>query len=210
MVRRGGQSSREFRIRRAHDRELRHIQAVETCRLNTNGHVEWVVGTNLDITERKQAEKALRVNEERLRTFAVQLEQLVCERTKELVQSQEQLRAHAMKLNLAEHRERKRLADELHDYLAQLLVFCRLNLGQIKRIGLSPKAEEKVRETEEVLSKALHYSRTLMAELSPPVLQEHGLPAGLRWLGEQMAHRGLTVRVDAGGEIGRASCRERV
>ncbi|MEO7859976.1 MAG: PAS domain S-box protein [Nitrospirales bacterium] len=198
-VRRGGQSSREFRIRRAHDRELRHIQAVETCRLNTNGHVEWVVGTNLDITERKQAEKALRVNEERLRTFAVQLEQLVCERTKELVQSQEQLRAHAMKLNLAEHRERKRLADELHDYLAQLLVFCRLNLGQIKRIGLSPKAEEKVRETEEVLSKALHYSRTLMAELSPPVLQEHGLPAGLRWLGEQMAHRGLTVRVDAGG-----------
>ena len=45
----------------------------------------------------------------------------------------------------------------------------------------------------------MHYSRTLMAELSPPILHEHGLPAGLLWLGEQMARRGLTVRVDAGG-----------
>jgi len=50
-----------------------------------------------------------------------------------------------------------------------------------------------------VLSKALLYSRSLMAELSPPILHDHGLTAGLLWLGEQMARRGLTVRVDTGG-----------
>ena len=199
MVRRGGQSSREFRICRADDREIRHIQSTETIRANAHGQSEWMVGTSLDITDRKQKEEALHASEERFRALADQLEHLVKERTEELVQSQNRLRALATELNLAEHRERKRLADELHDYLAQLLVLCRLNLGQMKRIGLPPKAEEKVRETEEVLSKALHYSRTLMAELSPPVLHEHGLPAGLRWLGEQMARRGLTVRVDAGG-----------
>ncbi len=151
-----------------------------------------------DITVRKQAESALRESEERLRSFAWQLEHLVEERTQELVQSQDRLRALATELNLAEQRERKRLACELHDYLAQLLVLCRLNLGQVRRAGLPPKGEETVRETEEVLNQALNYSRTLMAELSPPVLQEHGLAAGLKWLGEQMQCRGLTVTVDAG------------
>lgn len=58
-VRRLGQSFREFRIRKAGDSDCRHIQAVETIRTNALGQAEWVVGTNLDITERKCAEAAL-------------------------------------------------------------------------------------------------------------------------------------------------------
>jgi PAS domain S-box-containing protein len=150
-----------------------------------------------DITESKRAEAALRESEERLRVFSGQLEQVVQERTEELMQSRDRLRGLATELNLAEQRERKRLAGDLHDYLAQLLVLCRLNLGQLKRKGLSPQLDEMVKETEEVLSKALDYTRTLMAELSPPVLQAYGLPAGLKWLGEQMQRRGLSVTVDA-------------
>jgi CheY-like chemotaxis protein len=56
--------------------------------------------------------------------------------------------------------------------------------------------EGVIKETEDVLNKALTFSRTLMAELSPSVLQDHGLPAGLKWLGEQMQSRGLNVVVD--------------
>ena len=55
-ARHGGRGSREFRIRRGGDGECRHIQAVETVRANPQGQTEWVVGTNLDITERKQME----------------------------------------------------------------------------------------------------------------------------------------------------------
>lgn len=52
-IRLRGQNSREFRILRANDRACRHIQAVETVRTNLEGQVESVVGTNLDITDRK-------------------------------------------------------------------------------------------------------------------------------------------------------------
>ena len=51
-----GNRTREFRIRRANDGECRRIQAVETVRTNDDGRVEWVVGTNLDVTERQQAD----------------------------------------------------------------------------------------------------------------------------------------------------------
>lgn len=56
-----GSSKREFRIRQANTQEIRHVQSVETVRMNTNGVAEWVVGTNLDITERKLAEDSLRI-----------------------------------------------------------------------------------------------------------------------------------------------------
>ena len=136
--------------------------------------------------------------QERLRQAGAELEGAVKAKTAELVQSHERLRAMATELNLTEQRERKRLAVEMHDNLAQWLVICCLNLGRVQRTDLSPKASQIVKETEEVLDKALDYSRTLMTELSPPILRDHGLPMGLTWLGEQMQRHGLTVRVDVG------------
>ena len=166
---------------------------------DAEGRVTRWFGTSTDITELRETQTAFRQSEERLRSLSSQLEQLVEERTRELVQSQERLRLLARELNLAEQRERKRLAAELHDHLAQLLVLGCLKLGQVRRVGLPAKAEEMVKESEEVLTQALDYSRTLMAELSPPVLQEHGLLAGLKWLGEQMRRQGLLVQVEVVG-----------
>ncbi len=57
---RKGQSAREFRIRRRSDGAVRFIHAVEAVRPNAEGSPEWVVGTNRDITEDKQAEAALK------------------------------------------------------------------------------------------------------------------------------------------------------
>lgn len=64
-VRNAGRGTREFRIRRA-DGQVRFISAGEVY-VKTGTDAEWVVGTNLDITERRQAE-------EKLREFAAALE----------------------------------------------------------------------------------------------------------------------------------------
>ena len=61
-VREGGVSRREFRIRRRDDNAIRTIEAVETLRYKACGEVECVVGANLDITERKRAERDLRLS----------------------------------------------------------------------------------------------------------------------------------------------------
>ncbi|MES2476113.1 MAG: PAS domain S-box protein [Verrucomicrobiota bacterium] len=50
---------RQFRIRRHGDDEIRHIETVDVVRLNDDGKPESIVGTNLDITTRKQVEKKL-------------------------------------------------------------------------------------------------------------------------------------------------------
>jgi len=59
--------SREFRINRTGETEVRYIRSVETLRTNSSGHVESIVGTNLDITELKRTEDTLRENERHLR-----------------------------------------------------------------------------------------------------------------------------------------------
>ncbi|MEO8613954.1 MAG: PAS domain S-box protein [Luteolibacter sp.] len=75
-VRRCGQSRREFRIRRRDDGEVRDIESVETVRTNDQGEAEWVIGTNLDVTERKQAETKERENQEQFQTLAEAMPQL--------------------------------------------------------------------------------------------------------------------------------------
>ena len=60
-IRRRGRSSRTFRILRADDHECRIIQCFEAIRTNAAGQAEWVVGTNLDITERVRAEQDIRL-----------------------------------------------------------------------------------------------------------------------------------------------------
>ena len=52
-VTRCGTSTREFRIRRKGDSKVRYIRAVEIARADLDGQTQWVVGTNLDVTEQK-------------------------------------------------------------------------------------------------------------------------------------------------------------
>ena len=84
-----------------------------------------------NITKRKQTDLALRASEERLRQLTSTLEERVKERTQELETSYTRLRALATELTMAEQKERRRLATQLHDYLAQLLVVIRLKTSQL-------------------------------------------------------------------------------
>jgi PAS domain S-box-containing protein len=138
-----------------------------------------------DITQRKQAEEELLV-------LTVELDKRVAIRTEELVQSQDRLRALATELNLAEQRQRKKLAEELHDHLQQMLVLGKLKVVQAKQ---SSDLSDVMKQLEEIFSLSLSYTRTLVAELSPPVLREQGLTEALKWLSGYMQKYGSVVYV---------------
>jgi len=149
-----------------------------------------VLETNRDVTERHAMH-------ERVCRFAEDLEIRVKERTQELLQSQALLRQLASELTIAEQRERRRIATDLHDYLAQLLVCTRLKVSQSRSRPMEPDVESWLSESEDILQQALTYTRTLVAQLTPMALHEFGLPAALKWLADQMRqqHR-LTVKVE--------------
>lgn len=153
------------------------------------GEPRYLVALATDITERRMAQQ-------RMERWTTELEKAVNDRTAELVRSQQRLRALAGELSLAEQRERKRLAGELHDHLQQLLVFGKMTIAQVKQsVESSPARDTMVNRLDDILSEALTYSRTLVAELCPPMLRDHGLAAGLQWLATYMKKHGQTVTV---------------
>lgn len=169
----------QFRFRR-HDGRYRWMRSVGQPRHSASGELLGYVGATYDITEIKEAQ-------ERLERWSIELERAVNVKTAELQQSQDRLRALTSELNLAEQRERKRLATELHDHLQQMLVLGKLTIGQGRRAANGvPTSETILKKVDDILSDALTYSRTLVAELSPPVLRDHGLAASLKWLAEYM------------------------
>jgi len=150
-----------------------------------------VLETNRDVTERRAIhEKVVRLAEE--------LEDRVKDRTKELVQSQTLLRQLASELTIAEQRERRRIATDLHDYLAQLLVCARLKVAQSRGRLEDVEIEGWLGESDDILQQALTYTRSLVAQLTPMALHEFGLAAALRWLADQMRQQyRLSVEVQA-------------
>ena len=143
-----------------------------------------------DMTERVR-------HEQEIYRLKNELEMRVFERTQELMEKQDQLRTMATELTVAEQRERRRLATELHDYLAQLLVVCRMKLGQVKNRVDSEPSGKILEDIDHVLDQSLTYTRSLVAELSPQVLYQFGLPKALEFLADQMRQHGLLVKVES-------------
>ena len=114
-----------------------------------------------------------------------------------LLQKQRQLQSLASELILSEQRQRKHLATDLHDYLAQLMVLGGLKIAHVQSHLLAPDPvlTSALGEIQDIFDRSLDYTRTLMAELSPPVLHELGLSAALQWLAESMVKHGLKVEV---------------
>ncbi len=114
-----------------------------------------------------------------------------------------QLSALATQLGETEQRERQRLARLLHDHVQQLLVGANYSLAAIGR-HLTRKADhDALRNVTTILDEAIESVGSLTADLSPTVLLEKGLAAGLTWLGGQFSEKyGLQVdvRCAAGSE----------
>jgi PAS domain S-box-containing protein len=113
-----------------------------------------------DITELKQAEKAL-------------------------ISYQEQLRSLASELSLVEERQRRCIATELNDYIGQTLYYCKNKLEALKGTDASGNLQESVDEILDLMEQTIEYTKSLTFQLGTPILYEEGLEAALKWLGYQ-------------------------
>ena len=155
-----------------------------------------------ELTERAElAAAALRQTQKELRASNEALEQRVAERTAALTQNQQRLCALVKQLGRAEARERKRVAGELHDNLAQLLAVCKMRVSAIEAAAPpgSPTAANAL-AVKEFLGQGLDYTRTLMSDLRPEAFNEHDLAEAMRWVARRMGRHGLVVRVEDDGD----------
>lgn len=173
----------EYRLRR-HDGQYRWVLGQGMPRYLSDERFAGYVGSCTDITERKQAE-------EQLRSINAMLEERVASRTA-------QLRELTMRLAQTEQNERRRIAQILHDDLQQFIVAASMRGEVIRTQTTEPRVADTSTELIDLLNQALETSRTLTAQLSPPVLHDSGLCAGLAWLVRWMeVHHKLAIDLTA-------------
>jgi len=133
------------------------------------------LGSLLDITERKKAEEELKKSHEQLRNFAKRLAE-------------------------AEEIERQKIARELHDQVGQNLTALGINLSILRNQlsdTLTGQTDARLHDSMGILEETAKRIRDVMSDLRPSVLDDYGLMAAIRWLGERISKRtGLTISVE--------------
>ena len=162
------------------DATVRYIFTTGEAELGQNGRAKGLFGTTQDITERKRAEKTLK-------------------------EQSEQLRVLSAKLSEAEEVERRRIARELHDQVGQNLTVVGINLNVLR----SMLSEESMRMVQSrlledsiaLVEQTTEFTRSLMADLRPPDMDDYGLVASIRWYSERFSMRTGVEVVMEGQEI---------
>ena len=163
------------------DRVLDGHSEIMEFRLKTkSGHFRWlqcynrpewsedeqrvirIYGASQDITERKRAEEALRDVGGRLHRLS-----------QRLIEIQET--------------ERRHLARELHDEIGQALTATKLNLESLAREAEPAARTKRTTDSIAMVESLLQSVRNLSLNLRPPMLDDLGLVAALRWLLDQHA-----------------------
>jgi PAS domain S-box-containing protein len=177
----------EFRLRHKDGHYVHVLSRGLPIRRESDGSVARIVGTHFDLTERKQAEEALRRAHE-------ELEGRVRERTAELARANASLRAEMRereraerarsdllaRLVFAQEDERRRIAREMHDQFGEQLTALGRGIGL-----LLERTEERTalrRQVEALQSIAQQLDRDvdhLVWELRPTALDDLGLRAAL-------------------------------
>ncbi len=214
---------KEARLQRK-DGTLLYTIGAGTLLINERTGERYIQGVAVDITDRRRAEEALRQLNNRL-------EEEVQARTEELSSAVErlqdeaarrmlaegQVREHSemledrtrqlqrlmLELTQAEDRERKRVAEILHDDLQQVLAAAKFHLGLLDSEFRSPEESRQItRQVKQMLKDAIEKSRSLSHELSPAVLYQSDLDDTFTWLARQIHDKyGLAVHLDIRGPV---------
>ena len=138
----------------------------------TDGSIVWY-GYQGDISRRKRQEQRLQDHQQRLKSMAAQL-------------------------TLAEERERRCIAADLHDHVGQSLALTRLQLAAARKgLPADGSLNAQLGDISASLLRAIQDTRHLIFELSSPALNELGLGSAIADWCEQRAggHQGLRVEV---------------
>ncbi len=112
------------------------------------------------------------------------------EKERQLEEYQHRLKALASQLTLAEERERRSLAADLHDHVGHSLALARMQLNGILDAQSEVERNMLVKDISHILLKSLQDTRSLIFELSSPTLNEIGLGAAIsEWLEERVEKR---------------------
>jgi PAS domain S-box-containing protein len=137
----------------------------------------YLMGVFRDITNRKEAEK-------------------------KLFEHQQHLKSLASELLLAEERERRRIAIELHDRISQSLVISKIKLDSLRE-SVTPKDNDKsLKEICNTLGQTIQDTRSLTFDLSSPILYELGFEMAVsEWLTEQIEKKnGIATKFQDDGK----------
>jgi PAS domain S-box-containing protein len=165
--------------------------------------------------ERAKIEAKLRDSEERFRGLAETLESEVRVRTKELEERNaevllqaETVQTLSSSLMHVQDDERRHIARELHDSAGQTLTVLGMNLTAITQLaaGADARLREQVSEARKAVDQLTQEIRTTSYLLHPPLLDEIGVPAVLKWYVEGLAERsGLNISLDLPRDLERFS-----
>jgi PAS domain S-box-containing protein len=136
--------------------------------IDCDGKFQGFIMQTIDITERKKTEKKMQ-------------------------RYQRKLRSLALELSLAEERERRRIASDLHSYLSQDLAIASMKLDQVMDTVHSADVAGNLNTIRTVINKAIRSTRSLIFQISPPLLYEVGLEAAIEYL---TAHLGEKHEID--------------
>jgi PAS domain S-box-containing protein len=154
------------------DGQYRWIDDAGVPRFGPAGDFLGYMGSAGDITERRATEQALR-----------------------------QLAGSLLKV---QDDERRRIARDLHDSTAQNLLGATLGVRRALRFASDMPAEAKdaLEESDDLIRQSEREIRTTCYLLHPPMLDEAGLPAAVRWFVEGFAKRSrIKVDIDIAAEL---------
>jgi len=92
-------------------------------------------------------------------------------------------------LSITEERERRKIAEFLHDGISQILSLANLKLSSVQTSDRNLKTHNTIGESVELINDAISQTRSLTYDLSPPILYELGLIPAIKWKLEQIENK---------------------